>query len=227
VNAAAVPRWRLVHRAEVPPGDHWLAPAEQAVDASFTRPWRRADWRLGRFAAKGLVADLAGVAPRRVSVLAAPDGAPEAYVDAEPTGWSVSLSHRDGAAVALVARDGAAAGIDLEVVEQRSEAFVADWLHDEEQVAVAAAPDRDLAVVLRWSAKEAAAKARREGLRLDVRHAVVVPGDHHHRALRDGWWPLAVGWRGQGRVDRGWWRRAAGFVVVAVTDPDLGPPLPA
>ena len=28
-----------------------------------------------------------------------------------------------------------------------------------------------------WTAKEAAAKIRREGLRLDVRHAVVAPAD--------------------------------------------------
>jgi 4'-phosphopantetheinyl transferase len=196
------------------------------VDEAFVRPWRRADWRLGRWATKGLVAELAGVDHGQVSVLAAPDGAPEAYVDGRRTGWSVSLSHRDGSAVALVSEAGAA-GIDLEVVEPRSEAFVQDWLHEDEQAAVSASADRELAVVLRWSAKEAAAKARREGLRLDVRDAVVLPGDHHPGAAEERWWPLAVGWRGEGRVDRGWWRRLAGFVVVAVTDPDLGPPVAA
>lgn len=226
MTPGSAPRWRLVGRADVPPGDAWLSAAEQEVDAGFSRPWRRADWRLGRFAVKGLVARMVDVTLERVSVLAAPDGAPEAYVDGRPTGWSVSLSHRDGSAVAMVAAGGAA-GIDLEVVEPRSQAFVEDWLHHEEQAAVSRSPDRDLAVVLRWSAKEAAAKARREGLRLDVRDAVVVPGDRQDPAPERAWWPLAVGWRGDGRVDRGWWQDLAGFVVVAVTAPDLGPPVAA
>jgi 4'-phosphopantetheinyl transferase len=226
MTPGSAPHWRLVGRADVPHGDAWLSPPERAVDASFSRPWRRADWRLGRYAVKGLVGRLLDVSHERVSVLAAPDGAPEAYVDGRATGWSVSLSHRDGSAVAMVAAGGAA-GIDLEVVEPRSEAFVEDWLHHDEQVAVSRSPDRDLAVVLRWSAKEAAAKARREGLRLDVRDAVVVPGDEHGDGTGSAWWPLAVGWRGDGRVDRGWWQHLAGFVVVAVTAPDLGPPVAA
>lgn len=216
------PRWRFVSQGDVPPGDAWLTPAELEVDRGFVRPWRRDDWRLGRWALKGLVADLAGVDRARVSVLAAPDGAPEASVDGTPTGWSVSLSHRAGSAVALVAARGPA-GIDLEVLEARSDAFVQDWLHEDEQAAVRASADRELAVVLRWSAKEAAAKARREGLRLDVRHAVVQPdgaaAGHHER-----WQPLAVCWRAENREDQGWWRQWDRYVVVAVTDPELGPP---
>jgi len=210
----------MVTHVDVPEGDDWLTPEERAVDAAFVRPWRRADWRMGRWAAKGLVAGLAGSDAHRVSVVAAPDGAPEAAVDGEPTGWSLSLSHREGRAVAMVAA-GASAGIDLEVVEPRSDAFVGEWLHPDEQAAVAASTDRDLAVALRWSAKEAAAKARREGLRLDVRQAAVQP------AAGEGWQPLEVRWTAEARVDRGWWCRLGPFVVVAVTDPDVGPPLPA
>ena len=46
-----------------------------------------------------------------------------------------------------------------------------------------------------WSAKEAAAKARGEGLRLDVRHAEVVLGASAADAA--GWRPLHVDWGGR------------------------------
>jgi 4'-phosphopantetheinyl transferase len=220
---AAPPAWRLVHRAELPAGNEWLAPAEQEVDGAFRRSWRRDDWRLGRFVLKGLIASCLRVTPLQVMILAAADGAPEAYLDGHPIGWPVSLSHRDGTAVALVAPGATAAGIDIEVVEPRSEAFVREWLHEEEQAAVAGHSHPDLAVALRWSAKEAAAKARREGLRLDVRRAVVVPGEDE--PTREGWAPLTVMWRDLERADAGWWKRTGRLIVVVVVTPDQGPPL--
>ena len=76
---------------------------------------RRRDWRLGRFTAKAAVGAWLSVAPERVEILAAPDGAPEAWVDGERAPVSVSLSHRAGRALAVVAHAPAVVGCDLEL----------------------------------------------------------------------------------------------------------------
>ena len=46
--------WLL--EAALPPGEGWLTPAEREKAASFPARSRRADWLLGRAAAKRLVA---------------------------------------------------------------------------------------------------------------------------------------------------------------------------
>ena len=71
----------------------------------------------------------------------------------------------------MVADPGLSLGCDLELVEPRSGAFVRTWLargRAGERQAAAAEPGRPRLANLIWTAKEAAAKARGEGLRLDV-----------------------------------------------------------
>ena len=107
------------------------------------------------------------------------DGAPEAWLDGRRCPVSISLSHRAGRALAAVARRAdAVMGCDLELIEPRSGAFVREWLAPAEQRLVGDRDGRERALLanLIWTAKEAAAKVRREGLRLDVRHAVVTLG---------------------------------------------------
>ena len=50
---------------------------------------------------------------------------------------TISLSHRSGAAICAVAPAGVDLGCDLEVIEPRSEAFVADYFTVDEQALVA------------------------------------------------------------------------------------------
>src|SRR5207247_2585575 len=97
------------------------------------------DWRLGRWTAKAAVAAVLGVRAEEVEIVAAPDGAPEAWVGGEPAGVSISLSHRGGRGLAVVVTPPAIVGCDLELVEPRSSAFVADWLAPSEQELVATA----------------------------------------------------------------------------------------
>ena len=82
---------------------------------------RRADWRLGRYTAKSAVGALLGVDPGRVEIVAAPGGAPVAYLDGVRADVELSLSHRAGRALAVIASRGAALGCDLELIEARSD----------------------------------------------------------------------------------------------------------
>lgn len=225
-------RWLRLGQADLPAGYEWLTPAEQARLGSFRAPKRRGEWLLGRWTAKQAVrASLAGSPPPAVvEVCAAPDGGPEVLLEGRPAPLVISLSHRAGLALCTVAAAGSALGCDLELVEARSDAFVADYLTAAERALVErdGPAHRALAVTLVWSAKESALKALRAGLRLDTRDvAVDLPGPlHAGPQQRAGASPAAARWRplevrhpAGGEVFAGWWRRDADLVTTVVAAP--------
>jgi 4'-phosphopantetheinyl transferase len=207
--------WHEAGAEQVPADDEWLSTQERAVLAGLSVAKRRADWRLGRWTAKALVNAVLDVPLHRIEIRAADDGAPDVLVDGGVADWSLSLSHRDSIAAAAIVSRPTRVGIDLETLETRSDAFVREWLCSDEQAALPPAGQaRDLRVLCCWTGKEAAAKLLREGLRLDVRHAVVTTGPASAH-----WTPLAVGWRTEGFIHRGWWLHDNRRVVAVVTDP--------
>jgi 4'-phosphopantetheinyl transferase len=211
--------WLTSSLAEVPASDAWLGARERRALAGLRVEKRRADWRLGRWAAKAAVGAWLGLPASRIEILAGAGGAPEAWMDGELAPVSVSLSHRAGRALAAVASTPAVIGCDLELVEPRSGAFVREWLAPAEQQLLAgrAADERDRIANLVWTAKEAAAKVRREGLRLDVRRAAVDVRDGSARSA--DWRPLTVDWGRAGARTTGWWREEPGWVMAILGDP--------
>jgi 4'-phosphopantetheinyl transferase len=215
--------WLTRSLADVPAGDAWLGPGERVALARLVIEKRRADWRLGRYAAKTAVGTYLGVDPARVEILATPGGAPVARLDGARADVELSLSHRAGRALAVLAPSGTRVGCDLELVEARSTAFVEQWLAAAEQAFLrrARTGDRAWLANLMWSAKEAATKARGEGLRLDVRHAQVTFGV---MAGADGWRRLHVDWGDDAPDDDGWFRREPSWVIAVVGgDPETPP----
>jgi 4'-phosphopantetheinyl transferase len=212
----SAPGWLTGWLADVPAGDGWLSARERAVLAGLRVEKRRADWLLGRWTAKLVAAAWLGTEPSRLEIIAAADGAPEAWIDGERAPISVSLSHRGGRALAAVA-DRGALGCDLELVEPRSAAFVRPWLSPSEQalVAEAAVGERAHAANLLWTAKEAAAKALRGGLRLDLQRTVVDldSADPPER----GWWSMRVAC--DDKTLAGWWRSEPGWTMAVVVEP--------
>jgi 4'-phosphopantetheinyl transferase len=154
--------------------------------------------------------------------VAAASGAPEAFVLGRPAPLALSLTHSHGVAVAALAPAGALLGVDLERVEVRTAAFLADWFTEAEQAFAAAgqAGEPGLSATLVWSAKEAVMKALCEGLRIPPKAIEVapVPGPP------DGVWrPYEA--HGPGAEEwRGWWRTEGELVLAAVTRPASGPP---
>ncbi len=191
--------------------------------ARLTVARRRADWRLGRWTAKAALAPVLDVPGERIQILAAPDGAPEAWLDGERAPVSVSISHRAERALVAVTAVPGIAGCDLELVEPRSDAFISDWLTPDEQrlVAGAGAVGRTVLANVMWSAKEAATKVLRQGLRLDVGHANV----RLATGQENGWQPLRVDWiREIRRPVFGWWCARSGWVMVITGAPAPAPP---
>jgi 4'-phosphopantetheinyl transferase len=241
--------WLEQAQGDVPAETGWLTPRESAHLESLRVPKRRADWLLGRWTAKKAVAihlnlPLDPHSLADIEVLAASSGAPEVLVANQPASVGISLSHRGGRAICAIAPSGEALGCDLEFVEPRTDAFVADYLAPEEQTLVtqASEADRPRIVALLWSAKESALKALREGLRLDTRCVLVSlapQGDPAEGSpVKDGTWhagdkpsDVTACWRelrvrhGESQVFHGWWSQSAGFLRTAVTIAPSGAPI--
>ncbi len=215
--------WLTRELGDVPRHDRWLSDEERKVLSALRVAKRRADWRLGRWAAKAAVAAWRGVTPESVVIVAADDGAPEPLIDGDEADLALSLSHRAGRALATVADGSTALGCDLEALEPRSPAFLREWLGptERELVRAQARERRELAANLVWTAKEAASKARREGLRLNVRQATVEADGLDQSP--GSWSPVRITW-GEGPVESGWWRGDPGWVMTVVSDPAADAP---
>jgi 4'-phosphopantetheinyl transferase len=238
-------RWFEQALADVRVQDDWFSPWERSHLATLRFPKRRADWRLGRWTAKHAVAydlnlphdvgDLAGI-----EIRPAASGAPGVFLDTGPANLTISISHRAGVAACAVTTGGAMLGCDLEVVEPRSDAFVADYFTAEEQEVVrqASAADRFAVISLIWSAKESALKALNAGLRMDTRRLSVVLNDLDSAGLRDLrsrkpdslasmphplWRALRVSYKPQ-QVFHGWWFRCADLLRTEVSLSPTHPP---
>lgn len=210
-------------QADVPTGNHWLCEEEiQSLNAMRFRK-RRTDWRLGRWTAKCAVATCLSLPMSEgtlgeIVIRPSASGAPEVHVGRNGPSLTISLSHREGTALCVVARGGVQLGCDLEVVEPHSEAFVTDYFDLEEQALLASISEaeRPRMLTLLWSAKESALKALHEGLRLDTRSLVVTPslGD------RDlfGWSPFQARYATERRFD-GWWRCTSAFLQTVAANP--------
>ncbi len=227
---AFVLRWLSQGVADVPGDDAWLAPREAAYLARVRFPKRRSEFRLGRWTAKCAIAHWLGrgrssAQMRAILVDRAPDGAPAPFVDDRPADLYLTMTDRADQAVCLVGPPGTALGCDLELVEPRSDAFVADYFSEPEQRLVAAAgrgDERDLVANLIWCGKESALKVLRTGLRRSTLSVEVsFPAD----PAVEGWAPISV--RAiEGAVFPGRWQRFGAFVLTVCAAAPFAPPRP-
>ncbi len=227
--------WLEQTEADVPTHDDWLSSHEAVLLGGLRFAKRRADWRLGRWTAKRAAAaylDLPADSRvlREIEVRPAACGAPELFVGNAPAPAAISISHRAGIAVCLIAVSGAALGCDLELIEARDANFVADYFTREEQELISQEREQDQPrlVTLLWSAKESALKALRQGLRADTRSvAVTLDTLANHNPGADGsgrWRPLLVQ-HAEDEILHGWWRSSGQLVRTVVARPAPMAPL--
>ena len=225
-------RWLSCGEQSVTEGTDWLSDRERGYLDTIRFTKRRTEFLLRRHTGKRTVCaalemptDVDTLA--RIEILNRLTGAPYVQVDGERAALDISLSDRAGWAVALIGSEGAMAagtlGIDLEIVEPRSAGFVSDFLTPAEQEYVAGrgrGEGWDEAANLIWSAKEAALKVLRVGLRADTRTVEVTVGEDTDA---DGWRRLSVR-HVDGQVFPGWWRRDASFLLTLAALTETPPP---
>jgi len=228
-------RWLARGEIELPGHHHWLSARERDHLATIRFRKRRQEYLTRRWAAKHAVAEALELAevgsPAAAATLATievrnhPSGAPWVAVDGEAAAVEVSLTDRAGWAVCLVGPAGAseALGVDLELVEPRTDRFVADFFTEREQRwvrSLAPGDACDAAANLVWSAKEAALKVLQVGLRADTRTVEVAVDD---RPDARGWSPLTMTGADGDRF-HGWWRRDGAFVLTLAARSPFAPP---
>jgi 4'-phosphopantetheinyl transferase len=213
---------------DVPESNDWLGARERDHVRTINFLKRRADWRLGRWAAKCAIASLQNI-PLHADLLAtiqicpAASGQPLVFLHDDPGDVTISISHRSGVAICALAANSVRLGCDLEIVEPHSAAFVADYFTPEEQELIerAATNDRWPLVAMLWSAKESALKALQEGLRRDTRSVVVRPAT---LTCGESWSSIEVH-SIEGECFHGWWRETGARVQTVVADCSFAPPI--
>ncbi len=169
----------------------YLGARERAVFEALP-PRRQGPWLDGRIAAKDAIRRLlwsegAGpLFPGEIELENDAAGRPRVRGGAGRD-VAISLAHVEGAAVARAVR-GAPAGIDLERPAPRPEGFAALVLGEDERRLL---PEGDEWLARAWTAKEALAKARGEGLRGDPRRLPIQERDGERLRI-DGSWVRTV-----------------------------------
>ncbi|MBX0330870.1 4'-phosphopantetheinyl transferase superfamily protein [Oscillochloris sp. ZM17-4] len=231
--------WLIAERNGLPPPGHILAPPELERYAGLRAEKRRGDWLLGRWAAKRLLRrHMAGrgldLPLEAIMVLSDPDGAPRVapwgmalalpHVAAELETLAISISHSEGRALCAMLtstqsaiynlQSAIAVGADIEQIRPRGAAFAEAYDTDCELALLAAAPPAlyDTLATAIWSAKEAALKLTRHGLRVDTRAVTCLPAP----PVAGGWASVAIHTELTGAPLAGRWREQDGCVITIV-----------
>jgi 4'-phosphopantetheinyl transferase len=215
--------WLLLPSSSLPESNDWLGPEEAKTLAGLRLPKRRAEWRLGRLAAKRALASLVDVDElRRIQIVAAEDGAPDAFIDGRPIDLRISISHRDDVAACAVVPDGRV-GCDLEAIEPRTQGFIDDFFTAGERASIEETnlARRNRHVALIWSAKESVLKALRVGLRRDTRSVEVEVEAPESDEL--GWHRFHARSKPENQGFEGLWRPEEKLVLTLVTEPQRRP----
>jgi malonyl CoA-acyl carrier protein transacylase len=170
VQLSAVP---VVQGAPLDP--QWFTEKERAQHAGFKVPKRADEWRAGRLAAKKAAVEThPGVGPLEVTVVAdGESGRPRLVIEGQESALWLSISHREGLAVAALSPG--PVGIDLETVEDRERSFLEEAFNVGELKTLLDAADPRVDAACLWAAKEAALKRAGVGLKADLRAHTVSP----------------------------------------------------
>lgn len=210
------------------PPRNLLSDQEAAVFDNLKIAKRKKDWLLGRWTCKQLLQQVIyqesgeWLPFEAFSILAGDNGAPAVHFDPPfedwPNRFSISISHSNGTAFcAAVSQENWPLGADLERIESRCPGFAENYFTESELELLSHMPGalKDLQITALWSAKEAAFKAVREGLRLDTRQVecrfAAIDINHHD------WVPFSIDWCGnavgQFPALQGWWKTAGEYVL--------------
>ncbi len=153
-------RLNIVEISKVPPAQDFLTKREMETYKTFKVEKRKKEWLGGRYALKTLACDFFSFDIKSMEVANLPSGQP---ILLAPGGnkLPVSITHSGPYAAAAIALTGPAIGLDIEVIEQRSSAWVKQCF-DKREISSKSAPF----LTELWAKKEAVLKFLGVGLKL-------------------------------------------------------------
>jgi len=206
--------WLECDESDLPADTSWVSDAETECFRSRWVPKRRREWLLGRWTAKSALASHFQLSCdpavfRTISIVPGKTGAPFVTMQGEPTGVSLSISHRDGRALAVISTQRTLLGCDLEKAEPHTRVFVETFFTPQEIELVQHAEVRERASIesMIWSAKESVLKVLAVGLRVDTRSVSVnIKGAPRYH------WQQFSALIADGRNFAGWWCREGNWL---------------
>lgn len=210
--------WLLQHKENLPQDDDWFSGREKLLLSVMKFPKRRGEWRLGRWAAKQLLhsyfklIDNSDHELSDLEVLPTEDGSPQVFLSAKPYPVNISISHRANIGFCVLNPGNSTIGCDLELIEERSDAFVTDYFTFEEKLKVIVATDEDKPLIanLIWSAKESVLKALRQGLKSDTRSVLI---DLDDLEIKMGWNEIKARSIEFDKDFYGWWQSRGNYIL--------------
>ena len=153
-------RLKIVELSKVPPAEEFLNKRELETYKAFKIDKRKAEWLGGRYALKTLACDLFNFDIKYIEVKNLANGKPVLNVPGG-TKLPVSITHSGIYAAAAIALTGQSIGVDIESIEQRSNAWVKQCF-DKREISSKSAPF----LTELWAKKEAVLKFMGVGLKL-------------------------------------------------------------
>ena len=153
-------RLNIIEISKVPPTEEFLTKREMETYKTFKVEKRKKEWLGGRYALKTLACDFFSFDIKYMEVANLPSGQP---ILLAPGGnkLPVSITHSGPYAAAAIDITGHSIGIDIECIEQRSQAWVKQYF-DKREISSKSAPF----LTELWAKKEAVLKFLGLGLQL-------------------------------------------------------------
>ena len=151
-------RLKIVELSSVPSAEDFLSRRELETYKAFKIDTRKKEWLGGRFALKTLACDLFNFDIKNIEVKNLTNGKPVLNVPGG-TKLPVSITHSGPYAAAAIALTGQSIGLDIEVIEQRSPAWIKQCFNKKEISSKSAPFLTEL-----WAKKEAVLKFMGLGL---------------------------------------------------------------
>ncbi|MBL8150329.1 MAG: 4'-phosphopantetheinyl transferase superfamily protein [Blastocatellia bacterium] len=210
--------WLMQTQTNIPSSLNWLSPTETSKAAKFAFEKKRREWLLGRWTAKLAAVEAAekttfadylpepllGIASTeqfcKIEIVNAPSGSPLLVSETLPN-FYISISHRAERAICTVGNF--PHGCDLELIEARSDQFIADYFTKPEQQFLTSCLEKAKYANLFWSAKESVMKSLQTGLSIDPRSIEVTLHDFNPSS---DWQKLSMINLENRQRFSGWWR---------------------
>lgn len=161
---------KIVDLDKIPPAEDFLSPRELKTYEGFKVEKRRREWLGGRYALKKLASGFFIFDIKQIEVRNRASGQPSLGV---PCGCNlpVSITHSGDFAAAAIATSGMGIGVDMEVIEPHSTAWMNQSFCPEELSSTAPVFLTEL-----WAKKEAVLKFMGVGLSLDTKDIRFING---------------------------------------------------